>query len=46
MTDFDNERDRYGSAGFIEADDPALRPCFKKTLDSLFCGFVGNKPLY
>ncbi|MFC3051792.1 type IV secretory system conjugative DNA transfer family protein [Kordiimonas pumila] len=46
MTDFDNERDRYGSAGFIDADDPALRPCFKKTPDSLFCGFVGNRPLY
>jgi len=46
MTGFNNEEDRYGSAGFIDPGDPSLKSCFRKTKDSLFVGFVGNKPLY
>jgi len=46
MTDFDNEEDRFGSAGFTDHDDSSLKPCFEKTDNSLFVGFAGNKPLY
>lgn len=46
MREFDNERDRFGSAAFVEADDPALKPFYEKTPDSLFVGFMGNKPVY
>ena len=46
MSDFDNERDRYGSAGFADSDDPGLRAAFYKTPDSLFVGYYENRPLY
>lgn len=46
MTDFDNERNRFGSAGFAGGDDPGLRAAFNKTPDSLFVGYLENRPLY
>jgi len=46
MDDIDNEQMRFGSAGFIGPKDPALRPYFSKSPDSLFMGFVGKRKLY
>jgi len=46
VREFNNERDRFGSAAFVEADDPALKPFYEKTPDSLFVGFVGSKPVF
>jgi len=46
MHGIDNEQMRFGSAGFIDPDDPALRPHFSKTADSLFVGFTGGRKLY
>ncbi len=46
MRDFNNERDRFGSAELIEADHPSLKPFYEKTPDSLFVGFMGDKPIF
>ncbi len=46
MADFNNAEDCYGSAGFMDPDDNALKSCFEKTDSSLFVGFLGNRPLY
>ena len=47
MREFDNERDRYGSAGFVDVDDRALYTFHIKTPDSAFIGFdEKGRPLY
>ncbi|MBL4836427.1 MAG: type IV secretory system conjugative DNA transfer family protein [Kordiimonadaceae bacterium] len=46
MRDFDNERDRFGSAGFMDPHHASLRPHFKKTPDSMFVCFIGKRKLY
>jgi len=46
MQDFDNEQDRYGSAGFIEPEHTSLVPHYSKSKDALFVGLIGKRKLY
>lgn len=46
MTHFDNEVDRFGSAGFSTANDARRAGLLNETYGSLFIGFMGKRPLF
>jgi len=46
MNYFDNEASRFGSASFANEQEIARAGMFTQTNDSVFVGFIGDKPIF